>query len=305
MKKAKRSIVSPERAAELAKAKLYVITCGIQGCACGQQDETCERGFFSLFIQAIYGIDFAARHDLSYHVDFGNMRYCYTDSQQQDANWWNYYFQQPVAQRPAHLPSAVNLFHELYPIPIWERSHFRRMNRHVQKLVFQDAVVEHIDSARKILIDRNALGVHVRRTDHPDSILPVELGDYYRAIDKLIDKHDMLFLSTDDEHVVRDFRKRYGSKVHCNDVKRSSDTRAVHRNFEHDDRWRLGLDVLTDCLCLASCNKLVLTFSNVSYAALLFNPELSYTLLEKPRTTIRRYKTLIVYFLDKWGIRKW
>lgn len=305
MRKDKRSIISPERGRELSEAGLYVITCGIEGCACGQMDQTCERGFFSLFIQAIYGIDFAARNGIPYHVDFGNMRYCYSDRRQGDPNWWNYYFRQPIPQRPAHLPAVVNRFHELYPIPIWDRSHFRRMNAHVQRLVFEDDVVKHIDAARKKVVDLNALGVHVRRTDHPDSILPVEVGDYYRVIDKLIDRHNMLFLSTDDDRVVQDFRKRYGAKVHVNDVKRSSDTQAVHRNFEHDDRLRLGLDVLTDCLCLASCKKLVLTFSNVSYASLLFNPGVPYILLEKPRTTWRRYKTLIVYFLDKWGIRKW
>lgn len=305
MRKEKRSIISPERVRELNQAELYVITCGIKGCTCEQKDDTCERGFFSLFIQAVYGIDFAVRNGISYHVDFGNMRYCYSDRRQDDANWWNYYFRQPTTKRPALLPSVVNRFHELYPLLIWDRSHFRRMNRYVQRLVFQEDVAKHIDSAREKLVNCNALGVHVRRTDHPDSVQPVEPDDYYRSIDKLIDRHDVLFLSTDDERIVSGFRKRYGTKVHVNDVKRSADAQAVHRNFENNHRWRLGLDVLTDCLCLASCKKLVLTFSNVSYAALLFNPEVPYILLEKPRTTWRRYKTLIVYFLDKWGIRKW
>ncbi len=305
MTKFKRSIVTPERAAELSRSNSYIITCGVPGCACGQNDNRCERGFFSLFIQVVYGIDFAVRNGVEYHVDFANIEYCYTDPREPDNNWWNYYFRQRVVQRPADSTVAINRFHELYPIPIWDRDHFRRMNRHVRKLAFQDDVREHIETARKQLRAHNTLGVHVRRTDHPDSIRPVGLDEYYRAIDKRIGQYDLLFLSTDDASVVHDFQKRYGAKVRVNDTTRSVDSQAVHRNFEHRHRRQLGLDVLTDCLCLASCNKLILTFSNVSYAALLFNPEASYVLLEKPRTTWRRYKTLVVYFLDKWRIRKW
>lgn len=299
----KRSIVFPERANELSKGDVYVITCGIAGCPCGQS-ETCERGFFSLFIQAVYGIDFAQRNTIPYHIDFGNITYCYSDPLQEDPNWWNYYFEQPIPEKPEHSMAVINRFHELYPIPIWDRSHLRRMHHHVQHLIFQKDAGDYITRARE-MIRPDSLGVHVRRTDHPESIFPVRLEDYYKVIDKQIDRFDMLFLSTDDDRVVEEFRKRYGSFVHVNDVMRSSDTGAVHRNFEYTRRRQLGLEVLADCLCLASCKKLILTFSNVSYAALLFNPEIPYTLLERPRTTWRRYKTLIVYYLDKWGIRKW
>lgn len=304
MTRYKRSIVFPQRRRELSDGDVYVITCGITGCPCGK-NETCERGFFSLFIQAVYGIDFAQRNGIAYYIDFGNIKYCFSDPGQEDTNWWNYYFKQPLVQRPTHQVTVVNQFHELYPIPIWDRDHFRQMSRHVRALTFQDDVLEHIDTARKQLLAHKTLGVHVRRTDHPEAIRPVSLRDYYRAIDKRIKKYDLLFLSTDDEGVVHDFRKRYGTKLHVNSTTRSGDSQAVHRNFEHSHRRHLGLEVLTDCLCLASCRKLILTFSNVSYATLLFNPEVSYVLLEKPRTTWRRYKTLIVYFLDKWRIRKW
>lgn len=305
MTKQKRSIVSPERAAEIGRSAVYVITCGVPGCACGQKDNPCERGFFSLFIQVVYGIDFAARNGIAYHVDFTNIDYCYTDAREPDRNWWNYYFRQPVAQKPADSITTINRFHELYPIPIWDRHHLRQINWHVRTLTFQDDVLRCINAARKPLMAHNTLGVHVRRTDHPHSVQPVGLDAYYRAIDKRIRNYDLLFLSTDDERVVHDFRKRYGAILRVNNVTRSGDQVAVHRNFGHNHRRQLGLEVLVDCLCLAACNKLILTFSNVSYAALLFNPEASYILLEKRRTTWRRYKTLIVYFLDKWRIRKW
>ena len=303
MDRYKRSIVFPERAEELSKGDLYVITCGIAGCPCGQ-GENCGRGFFSLFIQGVYGIDFAQRNKIPYHIDFGNIKYCYSDPGQEDANWWNYYFEQPIPKKQEHSIAVVNRFHELYPIPIWDRSHLRRMHHHVQHLIFQNDAEAHITAARG-LIKPNTLGVHVRRTDHPESILPVQLEVYYKVIDNHIKRFDMLFLSTDDVRVVESFRKRYGAKVYVNDVTRSTETHAVHRNFEYTRRHQLGLEVLTDCLCLASCKKLILTFSNVSYAALLFNPEIPYILLERPRTKWRRYKTRIVYFLDKWGIRKW
>src|SRR5690606_19904437 len=162
MSRYKRSLVLPERSKELSKGDVYVITCGIAGCPCGRS-ETCERGFFSLFIQAVYGIDFAQRNKKPYHIDFGNISYPYSDPRLEDLNWWNYYFEQPIPKRQEHSIAVVNRFHELYPIPIWDRSHLRRMHHHVQNLIFQKDAGDYIAAARG-MIRPNSLGVHVRRT---------------------------------------------------------------------------------------------------------------------------------------------
>lgn len=303
MARIKRSVVPASRIKQLASSDVYVIRCGVDGCACGLHSTSCERGFFSLFIQAIYGIDFAERNNMPYHVGFSNLRYCY--SEQATDNLWNYYFEQPLPVIPQHYASAANLYHEDYPLLVWDHEHLRKLHRHVRGLKFHDSVFKRIQDAKGTAIRGKTLGVHVRRTDHSDAISPVPLKSIFRAVDKRIADFDTLFLATDDASVVHAFRGRYGDKVRFNDVTRSDDGVALHLDARHKKRRELGLEVLIDCLCLAACDKLILTFSNVSYSALLFNPDVPYILLERPRTTWRRYKTLIVYFLDKWGIRKW
>jgi hypothetical protein len=304
--KGRRTFISPERRRELsAKDAVYVITCGIKGCPCKQENDRCERGFFSLFIQAIYGIDFATKNNLPYCIDFSKRIYCYSDPSIADISFWNFYFDQPLPRMPEHAVPVINDFFELYPLTIWNRGHLRKMNSHIRQLTFKEDVWQYIKRALRPLIGANVLGVHIRRTDHPAAIRPVRLKRYFRAVDKLIIGYDKLFLSTDDAKVVELFHQRYGNKLHTNDVTRSSDAVSVHRNTALQNRWRLGVDVLVDCYCLASCRRLILSYSNVSYAAMLFNPELPYTLLERPGTSWKRLKTLVVYFLDKWGIRKW
>lgn len=306
MPSGKRSMPDPERRKELdRKDSVYVITCGIDGCPCGLKEGRCERGFFSLFLQVLYGMEFANRNHIPYHVDFTNRPYCYSDHGTGEENFWNAYFEQPIVTLPHHLVPVPNRFYELYPLTIWDRSHFRRMNEYVKRLTFKPGVQSHIEVACAPLLSRKALGVHVRRTDHFQSVRPVKLSSYLTTVDRLVDGFELLFVSTDDTNVLRTFRQRYGKKVHANPVARSSDSNPVHLSAEIKDRWRLGLDALTDCICLAKCRTLVLTYSNVSYTAMLFNPELPYVLMERPQTKWRRYKTLIVYFLDKWGLRKW
>lgn len=303
MAKTKRSVVSVSRKKQLSHCDVYVVCCGVEGCTCSMENGHCERGFFSLFLQAIYGIDFAERNDIPYHIGFDNCLYCYSEKEKD--NVWNYYFEQPIPVIPAHYASAINLMHEIYPLRIWDRDHLRKMNRHVSRLKFHDSIRARILTAKDAVICGKTLGVQVRRTDHSVEVASVPLKTFFRTVDKHIAQYNTLFLSTDDAGVVHAFRDRYGAKVRVNDVTRSEDAAPIHLDVRHVGRRELGIEVLTDCLCLAACDKLILTFSNVAYGALLFNPEVPYILLERPGTTWRRYKTLIVYFLNKWGIRKW
>ena len=74
--------------------------------------------------------------------------------------------------------------------------------------------------------------------------------------------------------------------------------------MQHKDRYRLGLEVLADCYTLSACQGAILTHSNVSYGALLLNPNLPYNLLETSASQKSRQKTNFLYTLDRLGIRK-
>lgn len=305
----KRSVLSEGRLRQLKEeGAVYVIACGIPGCPCGLNNPQCERGFFSLFIQAIYGIDFAARHNVPYHVDFTTVKYCYTDiTYGKGANFWNYYFKQPlVGLDNIPVNKVMNDFTELYPLRIWDRKHVEEIHESaVKHLEFQENVALLMADQREKFARKKILGVQIRCTDHAGEVAPVSFERYKKLIDKKVDTYDYLFVSTDDQRIIDKMKLHFGDKLLYNDVVRAADDKAVHTDMSFENRYQLGLDVLLDCYSLSLCDHALLIHSNISYAALLFNPFLSYTLLERKRVRWNKWKTLLVYYLNKWGVRKW
>jgi hypothetical protein len=290
------------------KNVLYVISCGMAGCTCEKPEGKCRLGFFSLFIQAVYGIYFAHRLKLPYQIDFSNLLYCYTDPLAgKGLNFWNYYFKQPVPE--CNAPGFLRVFNELYevyPLRIWNRNHLIEMHKVVvSRLIFQEDVQGRIDALRREFSGKKVLGVQIRCTDHGREVEPVSFEKYIKAISTRIAGFDRLFVATDNQYIVDQLELAFGDKLLTNAVVRSKDRLAVHTNTALTNRYRLGLDVLLDCYSLSLCTHALLIHSNISYSALLFNPYLSYTLLETGRTRLKRWKTMLAFYLNKWGIRKW
>ena len=110
-------------------------------------------------------------------------------------------------------------------------------------------------------------------------------------------------MATDDAHALKAMRKEFGDYIICNDARRSTDGAPLHRNHPAQDRYGLGVEALLDAYCLSFCQKAILLHSNLSYAALLFNPALDYLLLETPKHRVKRLQTSLIYHLDHLGIR--
>ncbi|MBL6447225.1 hypothetical protein JMN32_12960 [Fulvivirga sp. 29W222] len=304
----KRSIINSERLSQLKKrGAIYEISCAINGCPCGRPQTGCGRGFFSLFIQAIYGIKFAGRLKMPYYVNFGNSSYPYSDPENMGgSNFWDYYFEQPLSDYNGETKMVSNQFNEVYPLRIWSHGFLSGIHHDViKKLKYKPSVKNILDNAKKRFEEYDVLGVHIRGTDHPGEIPPVGLDKYLAEIDKKIEKVDKLFLATDEQYVVDLFSDKYGDKLITNEVVRSEDSEAIHADSRISDRYQLGLDALLDCYSLSLCTSAILTHSNLSYAALFFNPKLKYKLMERWQPRVKRFKTLTLYYLDKWGIRKW
>lgn len=305
--KAKRSQISRERQQELQQHNgVYVVSCGLDGCPCQNIMAGCERGFFSLFLQAVYGIAFAYRNRLPYHINFGNCEYLYSDPVKESKNFWNYYFVQPLPQLPQDREIVSNLFHEIYPLRIWDQQHILQLNRTVvSRLQFTAPVKQVMERYMPVFQSQKVLGIQIRGTDHKEEVLPVSQERILKEIDRRIKGYDKLFVATDDHNIIMFLQSRYGEKFFYFEAERSSNEEAVHLNRQIKDRYRLGLEVLLDCYCLSLCSYAMLMQSNISYAALLFNPKLPYTLLERYPVKQKRMKTLLLYYLDKFGIRKW
>lgn len=285
---------------------MYTVVCEVEGCSCNEGDKICERGFFSLFIQAVYGIRFASKIGVPYYIDFGSRKYLYSDPDKEDQNFWNYYFHQPLSRISKESKAVPNLNIETYPLRIWDRSHFLQLNKEVvSRLQFKENVLKVLEEKKRTFKRYKVLGVQIRCTDHAVEILPVRLKEILKEIEKKIDRYDKLFVATDDSKVIFLLQKRFGSKLIFNEATRSGNEVAVHMNRETRNRYKLGLEVLVDCYCLSLCKHAILLQSNISYAALLFNPLLSFTLLERAKVRRKRLKTLFLFYLNKFGIRKW
>lgn len=307
-RKPKRSIITTERAIRLCQQEgVYVVSCCLENCFCGKNRNYCERGFFSLFIQAVYGIEFAKRVNLPWFIDYGNGTYLYSDARRKENNFWNYYFEQSTNALFETGEVIRNTLFEVYPLRIWSKRHLKYLNQvAVKELRFKEDTRTFLQSSEKEFDGRKVLGVQIRLTDHAGEVLPVSLEAFTKEIDKRIKCFDKLFVATDDSSIIKSLLQRYGEEnVIYNDVIRSDTDDAVHLNLAITDRYKLGLDVLSDCYCLTLCSHAILVHSNISYAALLFNPELPYTLLERPVVKLKRFKTLLLYYLDYFKIRRW
>jgi hypothetical protein len=266
----------------------------------------CRRGFFSLFIQVLYGISFAKKHNLPYYVDFGNTIYPYSKQTciTEETNFWNYYFFQP--ELASEQVKVYNLKYETYPIRVWNKGYLSQVYRHaVRELEFSENMKLEIQDIEKQFSSKKVLGVHIRMTDHHLEVTPAGDCAYFSAIDKYLKRFDQLFVATDDDNMLEILKERYPDKISFHPFLRSRGSTPLHGHPVYTDGYTIGREALLDCYSLACCQMAILSPSNFSYAVLLLNPTLAYHLVESSQAAFSRRKTLAAYYLNKWGIRKW
>jgi hypothetical protein len=304
----KRSYINPERQKELNKPNaVYIISCVDNEFYCeNHPNGICQRGFFSLFVQVAYGISFARKNGLPFYVDFGNTNYPYTTKTgiTGENNFWNYYFSQKRVE--PNQTKVFNLKYETYPIRVWDKGYISRVHHQaISQLKLSDQMMHEVRQIQNNLSSQNVLGVHIRKTDHSLEVKPATDKKYFKLIDKKLKRFDQLFVATDDLEMLETLKSKYPDKISYNSFLRSSGTIPLHMNPQFTDGYLLGKEALLDCYSLAGCKNVLLSPSNLSYAALLLNPSLNYQLIESRQARVSRWKTLGAYYLNKWGIRKW
>lgn len=272
--------LSEHRRSLLRGNSVYTICCYVDDCSCAAKSDVCPRGFFSLFLQVLYGIDLAQRNQLTYQVDFGNHMYLYTDASKSDRNFWNYFFIQNEPGEVVDANITRNLFHEVYPLRVWRRKHFLLLHSALEKLTFKEEIAKKLQDKKEFFGSHAVLGVQIRRTDHAQEIKPVPIATFLEEIDKRISHFDFLFVAADDNQTIDLLHERYGNRLLTNKVQRSNNGIAVHTNPEFSNRYQLGEEAIIDCYCLSLCKFAILVQSNISYSAVVFNPALKYKLLE-------------------------
>ncbi|MBR9776537.1 MAG: hypothetical protein GYB55_16560 [Cytophagales bacterium] len=304
----KRSSISEERLIQLTqKNARYIISCNQNEFFCEHHPEgKCSRGFFSLFLQVIYGIAFAKKYGLPHYVDFSNVNYAYSGQQndQKRGNFWEHFFDQIAINSTDTL--LLNHQYEVYPLRIWNRKHHRFLHQIMKEgLKFKPSLKLEIDNIKCEIAHEKVLGVHFRKTDHFMEVAPADESVFFQKIKKNFSAYDKIFIATDDQQLLERLKNEFSPKIIAHDFVRSHGEIPIHNNEAYKDGLRLAKEALLDCISLSYCKELILSPSNLSYAALVFNPEVKYTIVESKEARLSRIKTLMGYHLDKLGIRKW
>lgn len=121
---------------------------------------------------------------------------------------------------------------------------------------------------------KTILGVHARGADtkigYKDHPTIITSEDYIDKTEQLANQinADLIFLATDDQEILDQFKKKFGDKlVYYDDVIRSNGT--VMNCFIEDERenhhYLLGLEIIRDVYTLAACTGFVCGMSYVSF----------------------------------------
>ncbi len=169
--------------------------------------------------------------------------------------------------------------------PAWYRTQRAKANQLVTKYI---KLKKHLRDEIEIFHDRHmkgayVVGVHLRGTDkltnvaNPKAMKIIGPEDYFKRLDPMLKSHSgaKVFVATDQEQFLDEFKMRYGAKVvHCNSV-RSKTNRNVFQKGSLNG-YRLGKDVLLEAQLLSRCQYFMKCTSTVGEAVLWFNPNLEH-----------------------------
>lgn len=125
---------------------------------------------------------------------------------------------------------------------------------------------------------KKTVGIHVRRTDHNEAPR-VPLEKFIETANQF--KNVQFFIATDDQNALNILKATLNGPVIYYDSYRSSSDQALHVwNPSVKNRALMGEQVLIEAKLLSMCDYFIHAVSNVSLAALFFNPLLKNIYLE-------------------------
>jgi len=247
-----------------------------------------ESGFFSCF-QVTLGLLHAyemGRYS-GVEVDFG-VKGLYYDKDRGN-NWWTYFFS----------PVCIGWKQTQFPIYVLKPATIREFG-YASSILPQTRCKELIDKYIKInpevlelvqnristqLQNGPYIGVQYRGTDklrrESSYISPKQACDKVEEL--LIDEkwaYLPIFVATDVESFFQLMKNKFGDRVVSFQTFRSTDNKPIHVRKDISG-YQKGLEALVDCLVLSKSCFLIRTSSNLSYSALLFNPDLPTYCLNK------------------------
>lgn len=207
------------------------------------------------------------------------------------SNVWDYYFKTikcAESTAPGKNPPRIAFKPDAILIkPYAGFSTRETYNRYIEKYVkLQDHIYKEILLKRKCVFEkRHILGVHARFTDAQagfEKRLTAAAGKYFQAIDNYMENESVngIFLATDSNPALLQFKKRYGNLITAMDSIRSNDSNSIHGHYDKGtpgSPYIKGLEVIRDAYLLSYASHLICTDSKIATYSLCLNPLLKYT----------------------------
>ena len=235
-----------------------------------------------------------------FYIDFSESIYL----KKHGDNVWDCFFKQPcVSKKPEineieFISDTVgngygNYYGNYYSkvTPSWIDSQLNyidlRKNFQEKRKIFNSLIEKYVvlnsfmENKMKQFYDENflnkkILGVHIRKTDHPN-----QLDDNFilKEIEKYINLYDSVFVASDSQEICFKLKTIYGSKIILYDSIKSSSSCPVHHYRPHagDVAYKTGEDVIIESHLLSKSDLLLcFPLSNVNSFAIYKNLNLPF-----------------------------
>jgi hypothetical protein len=254
-----------------------------------------DAGLFFNFFTVLNNLAWCDRNNKT-PVVFWDEHSCYYDpaGYNGSTNVWNYYFK-PVSF--LNYEKGDTIWREYYgpdntglskrPLSSDNIVNYRKRGyRLIKKYIHLRSAVKHaIQEFYKAHMEGcYTIGLHLRGTDKYTEVPQVPVEEIIERANTEAINHPgcQFFVATDEQALLEKAHALLQGKVLYTTAFRSTTSQEVHhQNPINYSKACLGEDVVIDVFLLSKCDLLIHTRSNVSWAALFFNPIMPHILLKK------------------------
>ena len=144
----------------------------------------------------------------------------------------------------------------------------------IKPLIFEKM----LDFYTNNFMGKRTIGIHLRGGHLFNEVLKVPISELFREANAMADENCQFFIATDQRPLLEEAKKQLNGPVIYYECERFNATTSPYAGTKKLDP-KLGEDILIEMWLLSQCDHLIHTMSNVSTAALYFNPDLPNTLI--------------------------
>ena len=245
----------------------------------------CRRcGFFSNFIALLNSLDWAEKtgNKIAAYWDKVSLYYHKHGHNKVTRNGWEYYFEPLMAgvkcQKGDRIlriysPTKDCLFRWFTQIDSTRRKRAKILiDKYIKiKPIIMKKINHFFNSYMR---NKKTIGVYWRGTDKWREVRKVPQKKILEMAKKYATSKTQFLIASDEKSFINNAKKILGKKnIIYYDCYRSSNGKPIHGSNLFN-KAQVGEDVLVEAILLSRCNILLFTYSNVSLAALCFNPQL-------------------------------